>query len=600
MEEKARKKQFKQRSSLENATMPAGVSPTRPPATAGQLQHAAVYTTQQLAQHIHPAHIQPQRHRPVDPAEAAVHVARAAQAAAAHAAAAAAAAAQHHRAQIRDSAISQAVDANSAAANVAAAAIQVQLTNSAKRTRLEMEGAAPQGAADDAVDAVAAAAAAVAHAAATANPSESQFAPAVPIAAGPTVSTAATTQPLAPNTSTAMAMSPEHDDEAQRKLLEQLEAQRRWREEKRREIALKKAKGASSKRGRKKARVQAPSPVRQPHQVDSAPQLIPGSVAFTAGNPANPVVAAMDHHTSAGLSHAHMHMVPDDPTALYVRSAPSHPVAGQEEGGHAVQHGELEIAEQGSVEKSGTLGRTPDDAHGKAAVSDSSQLEDPSRATMTHIPGKGSSSEGPVSLHDNPNGIAPAPVADGNALLSKGETTDAVKDDIGKVEGVGTTAVAESDDKIAGSIAQATAQATADAAAATAHDARALRGGERGTEGIAGVANETTASDIAIQLSGHIAVGTGTGTVTDAGGGPPAATATEGTAVDGTTEGPVGPSAVGTLETGVGGEGDKQAGAAVEVRAEKPEDTQESFPVDGGEDIMTAAAWQSLDSISHT
>lgn len=145
------------------------------------------------------------------------------------------------------------VDPN-AYANAAAIQLQQHINANAKRTNMALE----EGAVGDDPDAVAAARAAAVHAAASAAPGDAQFAQNLATAmARPRSSTDPS------NTSRVEQLANEADqlaqNEAQRRALEQLEAQRQWREAKRREIAAKKAKGAASKRGRKKARIVAPT-----------------------------------------------------------------------------------------------------------------------------------------------------------------------------------------------------------------------------------------------------------------------------------------------------------------------------------------------------
>lgn len=130
--------------------------------------------------------------------------------------------------------------------DVPAAVIHTHLNSGPKRAHLNLEPGSGPTQPDETCDAVAAAAAAVAHAAATATPGDAQFAPAVlSTSVGATDGASATRSEIQGGV-----------DTAQRALLEQIEAKRRWRVEKRREIALKRAKGAGSKRGRKKMRIQ--------------------------------------------------------------------------------------------------------------------------------------------------------------------------------------------------------------------------------------------------------------------------------------------------------------------------------------------------------
>lgn len=138
-----------------------------------------------------------------------------------------------------------------------AAAMQVQLHHhlnaNAKRTHMALQDGAP----DDDPDAAVAARAAAVHAAASAAPGDAQFAQNFANIMGQQATSLPTSDP---NRVDDMANEAQRlaQSEAARRMNEQLEAQRQWREEKRREIATKKAKGSASKRGRKKARTSAP------------------------------------------------------------------------------------------------------------------------------------------------------------------------------------------------------------------------------------------------------------------------------------------------------------------------------------------------------
>lgn len=200
------------------------------------------------------------------------------------------------------------------------------------------------GQADDDPDAAVAARAAAAHAAASAAPGDAQF-----------VRTFANITGQPPNpTNAPTAADPNRvsdlnadrqvvQNEAARRMSEQLEAQRQWREAKRREIAAKKAKGAASKRGRKKARTSAPA-----HTMNT--MAMQGNIAHSSPHHSMPQM-----HMS--MPHAYMRdgtMQPGGPISHGVVAADEHQ-SGLYESVHDVRN--VERMFHGSVEDGGNLPR---------------------------------------------------------------------------------------------------------------------------------------------------------------------------------------------------------------------------------------------------
>lgn len=132
-----------------------------------------------------------------------------------------------------------------------AAPIQLQQHTNANAKRTH--GALQDGTNEHDPDVAVAARAAAVHAAASAAPGDAQFAQSFAnVMAQQGASVPASDSNRADDiTNEAQGLA---QSEAARRLSEQREAQRQWREAKRREIAAKKAKSPSSKRGRKKAR----------------------------------------------------------------------------------------------------------------------------------------------------------------------------------------------------------------------------------------------------------------------------------------------------------------------------------------------------------
>lgn len=168
---------------------------------------------------------------------------------------------------------------------------------------------------DDAADAVVAATAAAVHAAASASPGDPQFANSLPVGASVAHSVALL------HTDVTMAA---HD--AHRIAMENYEAQKRWREEKRRQLAEKKAKGNASKRGRKKARTgHAPSICEATAQLEASVQVAIAQTPMRSQT--HSVVPSAGFMTN--LQDANVQVEPqqdppieDDPTAMYVKNAP--------------------------------------------------------------------------------------------------------------------------------------------------------------------------------------------------------------------------------------------------------------------------------------
>lgn len=182
-----------------------------------------------------------------------------------------------------------------------------------KRARLSFSDAEP---ANDAAEAAAAASAAAAHAAATAAPGDAHF---VPMPAADGHPTNVTARPV---------------DHAAKEDLhsadQELEAKRRWCEEKRKQIAMKKAKSASSRRGRKRMRqsgATATPPPSTEHMRHGAIMNIPSQVPIVP-YPADGLQMDTHHAVQEAVptsSHVTASQVPDLPgdetTAMYVNAA---------------------------------------------------------------------------------------------------------------------------------------------------------------------------------------------------------------------------------------------------------------------------------------
>lgn len=202
----------------------------------------------------------------------------------------------------------------------AAMALQHHLNSNAKRARSALEEVGLSSSPDDATEAAMTPAVASMYAA----PATSSVGMATSIPMAGSVITA-----VVPPTMAEGVIQQQQD--AHKMAMDQYEAQRRWREMKRREIEMKKARGAGSKRGRKKARVSVPP------AISAATAQLQESVSVAiAATPSIGTTSAPTHITvqmgcerggnteniSATVGGQGSQIV-EDPTALYVKNVPS-------------------------------------------------------------------------------------------------------------------------------------------------------------------------------------------------------------------------------------------------------------------------------------
>eukprot|EP00177_Eucheuma_denticulatum_P001835 GFKZ01003276.1.p1 GENE.GFKZ01003276.1~~GFKZ01003276.1.p1 ORF type:complete len:799 (-),score=179.77 GFKZ01003276.1:1467-3863(-) len=272
-------------------------------------------------------------------------------------------------------------------AMVVSAALQTHLNVNAKRPRSAMEDAVASSAVADA-EGVAAANAAAVHAAASASPGDAQFANTIPMPTGVGPVVAA---PLV----TDSHMQQQQD--AHHQAMRQFEAQRKWREMKRKEIAMKRAKGAGSKRGRKKSRVDVIQPAHSAATaqlqasvsmaIAAVPSTIGSSGAVQANLPADRSKDTASHGANGGVNGQGLE---DDSAAMYVQIAPP-PEPSKDLGGSNEQMKDIEHPVEETMQ-------TP--LPGEKPASE--ELQQPQAQSKGQIPGETIGQKAPKTEHGEP------------------------------------------------------------------------------------------------------------------------------------------------------------------------------------------------------
>lgn len=306
-----------------------------------------------------------------------------------------------------------------------AAALHHHLNANAKRARSALEEVDLTVSPDDVADVAVTPTAATVYAATAAN--HLGIATSIPM----TASVMTGTVPL--SAQEGVFQQQQHPD-AHKVAMDQYEAQRRWREMKRREIEMKRAKGAGSKRGRKKARHSVPPAISAATAqlqesvsvaIASTPSINVASAPMqSAVETGYGGVGAVENIPTAQGGHG-THIV-EDPAVMYVKSAPS-------------GEGAKDVEDIGSAVREAEENAILRDVDESAAVRD---VEDNTAEKVIEVDVAGRDTEGDIEVRNiEDDTVAEEAEEDGAERKAEGDVAESGNEDKTAVGGHGDNTV---------------------------------------------------------------------------------------------------------------------------------------------------------------